>query len=263
MLGNEQDNILDMLGGRTDESTLSRLAFECLLSGVTDQRVTSLLNIIGWHGDFSCFAIGGTPKDLLGATFATMQTTIRNLGGSSPLVGVYGSFAILCARSQSAVSPEVVCTNISSSFSADHAVYISPIRVGVEGASHVIRETVYSLQAAPSLVHPPRPLRADDVLPERALLGDDYAREELYCNVYQVLHGENEDDPTFRTVSTFLEYGGSLELTAKELSIHPNTVRYRLKRAAETTGWDATDPRDAFVLNTALAIGRMRDGSSV
>ena len=46
---------------------------------------------------------------------------------------------------------------------------------------------------------------------------------------------------------------------ARLLGIHPNTVRYRLKRAAETTGWDATDPRDAFVLNTAIAIGRMRD----
>lgn len=74
-----------------------------------------------------------------------------------------------------------------------------------------------------------------------------------------MLRGENPDDPTYLTVSTFLEYGSSLENTAKELNVHPNTVRYRLKRAAETTGWDATDPRDAYVLTTALAIGRMRD----
>ena len=90
-------------------------------------------------------------------------------------------------------------------------------------------------------------------------LGDDYAREELYQNVYRVLHGDNPDDPTFVTVSTFLRNGSSLENTAKDLNVHPNTVRYRLKRAAETTGWDATDPRDAYVLTTALAIGRMRD----
>ena len=102
-------------------------------------------------------------------------------------------------------------------------------------------------------------VRADELLPERALLGDDYAREELYQNVYRVLHGDNPDDPTFVTVSTFLRNGSSLENTAKDLNVHPNTVRYRLKRAAETTGWDATDPRDAYVLTTALAIGRMRD----
>ena len=75
----------------------------------------------------------------------------------------------------------------------------------------------------------------------------------------QVLHGDNEDDPSYITVSTFLRHGGSLEATAKELNVHPNTVRYRLKKAAETTGWDATNPRDAFVLNTAIALGRMRE----
>lgn len=70
-----------------------------------------------------------------------------------------------------------------------------------------LHETLFSLQAAPSLQHAPRPLRADDLLPERALLGDEIAREELYCNVYRVLHGEHDDDPTFLTVSTFLRYG--------------------------------------------------------
>ena len=38
--------------------------------------------------------------------------------------------------------------------------------------------------------------------------------------------------------------------------MHPNTVRYRLKRAADTTGWDATDPREAYVLRTAISLGR-------
>ena len=198
-MNSEQADILDLLSGHTDDTTIERLAFECLLTNMTDDRVVSLMNILGWQGDFNCFAIGGGP------------------------------------------------------------LYLSPVRSGVAGASHALRETMFSLQAAPALSTPSRPLRADELLPERALLGDDYAREELYRNVYQVLRGENPDDPTYLTVSTFLKYGSSLENTAKELNVHPNTVRYRLKRAAETTGWDATDPRDAYVLTTALAIGRMRD----
>ena len=120
-------------------------------------------------------------------------------------------------------------------------------------------EAMAAMAAVDGWPNAPRPVHSVELLPERALLGDDYAREELYQNVYQVLHGENPDDPTFVTVSTFLRNGSSLENTAKELNVHPNTVRYRLKRAAETTGWDATDPRDAYVLTTALAIGRMRD----
>jgi DNA-binding PucR family transcriptional regulator len=38
------------------------------------------------------------------------------------------------------------------------------------------------------------------------------------------------------------------------LFVHPNTVRYRLKRAAELTGLLVTDPRGAWTLQVALAL---------
>ena len=93
-------------------------------------------------------------------------------------------------------------------------------------------------------------------LAELKLLEQD-AVDELVNTVYASLQTAGPDDPTLETVSTFLRNGGSLETTAKELSVHPNTVRYRLKRAAETTGWDAADAREAYVLRTAIALGRM------
>jgi len=37
--------------------------------------------------------------------------------------------------------------------------------------------------------------------------------------------------------------------------VHPNTVRYRLKRVTEVIGWDATGPREALILQTALILG--------
>ncbi|MBW3092611.1 helix-turn-helix domain-containing protein [Bifidobacterium sp. 82T10] len=102
-----------------------------------------------------------------------------------------------------------------------------------------------------------RLIRAEDALPERALIGDADAKRELVEAVYGSLTASGPDDPTLETVSTFLLSGGSLETTAKALNVHPNTVRYRLKRAADATGWDATDPREAYVLRTAIALGRM------
>jgi DNA-binding PucR family transcriptional regulator len=59
------------------------------------------------------------------------------------------------------------------------------------------------------------------------------------------------------TVMTYLEQGNSLEATARLLFVHPNTVRYRLRRVAEVTGWDPLDPREAYVLQQALAVGRL------
>ncbi|WP_055427840.1 PucR family transcriptional regulator [Bifidobacterium aesculapii] len=116
-------------------------------------------------------------------------------------------------------------------------------------------------KAFPPSRRPAVPLRAEDALPERALLGDEDARRELVEVVYASLAGDNQDDTTMLTVSTFLASGGSLETTARTLNVHPNTVRYRLKRAADTTGWDATNPREAYVLTTAIALGRISAAS--
>ena len=258
-MNSDQADILDLLSGHTDDSTIERLAFECLMNGIADERVTSLLNVLAWRGAFDCFAIGGVPASNPMAASLAARKSVRDLGGENAIIGTYGSFLLMLVRQIGAATPEVTCTSVMPAFAESDPVYLSPVRSGVAGAPHALRETWFSLQAAPALSTQSRPLRADELLPERALLGDDYAREELYRNVYRVLRGDNPDDPTYLTVSTFLRYGSSLENTAKELNVHPNTVRYRLKRAAETTGWDATDPRDAYVLTTALAIGRMRE----
>jgi DNA-binding PucR family transcriptional regulator len=39
--------------------------------------------------------------------------------------------------------------------------------------------------------------------------------------------------------------------------IHPNTVRYRLKRVGEITGYSPANPRDSFTLRVALTLGRL------
>ncbi len=39
--------------------------------------------------------------------------------------------------------------------------------------------------------------------------------------------------------------------------MHPNTVRYRLRRVADVIGWDATGAREALILQSALILGAM------
>jgi DNA-binding PucR family transcriptional regulator len=57
----------------------------------------------------------------------------------------------------------------------------------------------------------------------------------------------------------YLDNGRSLEATARELFVHPNTVRYRLKRVSEVIGYDATGAREALILQAALIIGSISD----
>jgi len=59
------------------------------------------------------------------------------------------------------------------------------------------------------------------------------------------------------TVAAYLDHGRSLEAAARTLFVHPNTVRYRLRKVADVTGWDALDARESYVLQTAIALGRL------
>lgn len=138
-------------------------------------------------------------------------------------------------------------------------IAVSRIAQNVNQVADAITATLASLAVAPAVNHLPNIIHTDDVLPERALIGDSSAIETLYKSVYQSLAPYSTDDPTLPTVDMFLRFGGALDQTAHELNVHPNTVRYRLRKVAQTTGWDATDPREAYVLQTAITIGRIRD----
>jgi len=61
------------------------------------------------------------------------------------------------------------------------------------------------------------------------------------------------------TVTAYAESGSTLEGAARALFVHPNTVRYRLRRVAEVCGRAPTDPRDLLTLQLALVLGRLED----
>ncbi|WEV73247.1 PucR family transcriptional regulator [Bifidobacterium sp. ESL0790] len=243
----------------TDKATLESIAFECLADGLCDGRVYSLLHVLDWPDEFSCFAIGGTQAIDFATSRTLIERKVHDLGGQYCLVGRANELTLALIVTQGAVTPEVTCTAVMEAFADDQPVCLGPTRRNLAGAAHSLAATLASFEALPAIGALSRPMRADDMLPERALIGDEDAADELYEHVYRSLLTDNDNDPTLQTVSTFLDNGGSLDVTAKELNVHPNTVRYRIKRAAESTGWDASDPRDAFVLRAAIVIGRIRD----
>jgi hypothetical protein len=54
-----------------------------------------------------------------------------------------------------------------------------------------------------------------------------------------------------KTLIAYLNEFGALEATATKLYVHRNTLRYRLIRIAELTGWDLNDPEQRFHLDLA------------
>jgi DNA-binding PucR family transcriptional regulator len=100
-----------------------------------------------------------------------------------------------------------------------------------------------------------RVIHSDDVLAERALAGDSLAKQTLIEKVYEPLAATSPE--LLETLNAYLDSGRSLEATAKALFIHPNTVRYRLKRISDVIGWDATGAHEAFVLQVAMVLGSL------
>ena len=94
---------------------------------------------------------------------------------------------------------------------------------------------------------------------ERALGGDPAAHRRLVGSVVAPLADAGGE--LLRTLAVYVEGGGALEACARALYVHPNTVRYRLRRIGEITGHSPTDPRDSFVLRTALIVARLQNWS--
>jgi DNA-binding PucR family transcriptional regulator len=101
----------------------------------------------------------------------------------------------------------------------------------------------------------PRPVTADDLLAERVLVGDAPARALLLDRIWHPL--SSSSGGLLETASAYLETGGGLEGTARVLFVHPNTVRYRLGKIADLTGYQLTDAHDAHTVRIALALGRL------
>jgi PucR C-terminal helix-turn-helix domain/GGDEF-like domain len=134
-------------------------------------------------------------------------------------------------------------------------VVVGPAVPDLQSASRSARVALAGLRAAPAWLDAPRPVAADDLLPERALDGDEEARRQLISEVYEpLLRGGS---PLLDTLSAYFEQGLSLEAAARMLFVHPNTVRYRLRRVTELTGQVPSDGRGSFALQIAIALGRL------
>ncbi|MDQ1011512.1 hypothetical protein QFZ82_005997 [Streptomyces sp. V4I23] len=91
--------------------------------------------------------------------------------------------------------------------------------------------------------------RLGDVLLEYQLMQPGPARDALA----ELMRPLADRPELLGTLRAFLDSGLSRQLTAERLRVHPNTVDYRLRRAAEATGLDATSGADIMRVRAALS----------
>ena len=147
-----------------------------------------------------------------------------------------------------------VITEVAEHFGPGQIVVGPEVSDLVEAAASA-RGALSGIRAAGAWPSAPRPVAAEDLLPERALAGDGHARRILAREIYGQLRDAGAD--LLETLVAYLDNSGSVEATARALFVHPNTVRYRLRRIAEVSGYHPADARGAYVLRLSVTLGRL------
>ncbi|MDP9498019.1 MAG: helix-turn-helix domain-containing protein [Actinomycetota bacterium] len=135
-------------------------------------------------------------------------------------------------------------------------VVLGPTATDLASAAASVGEALAGLAAVAGWPDAPRPVASSALLVERVVVGDERARTRLLEEVHRPLAAAGGD--LLRTAAAFLEGGGSVEGAGRALFLHPNTVRYRLRKIVDTIGCDLTTPRDAQLVRLALVLGRVR-----
>ncbi|MCU1546184.1 MAG: PucR family transcriptional regulator [Homoserinimonas sp.] len=248
------------------DARLEALVVDSILSGEYDDELPSRIAALGWHGHGEVSVLVGTSPQMLDVD--TLRRTARHLD-ADVLIGVQGNRLVLVigrARptphaddddSGADLIPFVdIAKALEPGFGDGHLVLGHQVASLVE-ASRSAKAALAGFAVAKSWRNASRPTLADDLLPERALAGDALARATLINRIYKPLQAHSTE--LLSTLWCYLDNGRSLEATARELFVHPNTVRYRLKRVSEVIGWDATGARESLILQAALIVGSIAE----
>lgn len=234
------------------DARLEALVVDALLRDEVDESVLGRLAALGWSATTSLLVVVGSapvgdPETALDVLRRTAEHHDLAL-----LSGIHGS--TLLAVVDAGTDPLRAARLLTPHFGPGPVVTSAPA-LGLSQVPAAARSAVEGLTAAWGWPDAPRPVAADDLLPERALAGDDEAAAALVASVHDTLLA---DAALYDTAAAYLERTPSLEATARALFIHPNTVRYRLRRIADLTGYSPLDPRGAYSLRVGLTLGRLR-----
>lgn len=241
----------------TWDSRMEASVVDAVVRGDTGPELLSRAAALNWDTTAPATVVVGTappgPDAVSGQQASQDVRDVAERHGRAALTDVHGTW--LVAIVSGPLSPtQKFLAELLGAFS-DGPVVIGPTAPTLTAAYHSASEAISGMNAVVGWGGAPRPVLARELLPERALIGDSSAIAALHTDVMRPLA---EAGPVLtETLDAYLDCGGAIEACARKLFVHPNTVRYRLKRIADFTGRDPTQPRDAYVLRVAATVGRL------
>ena len=234
------------------DARLEALVVDSVLRAEADETMLSRASALGW-GDSGAVAVvlGTVPQE---RHETDLFDDVRRAARAAAMDALCASQGDRLVVLLGGVVDTTKAARAVLDFFGPGPVVVGPAVDDLEHAHVSARSALAAHRAATGWPEAPRPVRSDELLPERALAGDGHARRHLVEDVYLPIVGGR--DTLVETLATYFAQGRSLEATARTLFCHPNTVRYRLRQVGDLTGLTPTVARDAFTLEIALVLGR-------
>lgn len=239
------------------DARLEALVVDAVLRGETDETVLSRASTLGWRSTAAVVVVIGPAPEVEATQALEAVRHTAAIAGLDMLGSVQGDRMVVVLGGAPLADPDrplEVVGRFVGTFGPGPVVVGPPVGHLMDAAAST-REALAAFRAAAGWPEAPRPVASHDLLPERALSGDGHARRALARDLYDPLVAAGSS--LLETLVTFLDQGLSVEAAARALFVHANTVRYRLRRIEEVTGYSPTDPRDAYALRLALTLGRL------
>lgn len=233
------------------DARLEALVVDAIVRGDLSDSLLSRASALGWGQPAKVVVLAGRAPE--GDTERLLAHT-RRLGhdaGAEILTGIQTARLVVVAGTSGRMSR--VIRALLAAFD-DGPIVIGPEVTGLVDAAQSVQDVFAGLRAVVARPSSPRPVGADDLLAERALGGDARAVRVLISSVFEPLRGE---PALLDTADAFIDSGGAIEGTGRALFVHANTIRYRIRRIGEVCGYDLAASRDRYVVQVALALGRM------
>ena len=242
------------------DARLEALVVDSILSGEHIDEISSRVAALGWRATGSVIVLIGTVPAIFDAD--QFRRAARK-AHSDVLIGIHGDRLIvvlghIAEQKGETKSFSTIVSELEPQFGGGPIV-VGPTIRDVSTATISAKAALSAFSVIRNSNKSQRVIHADDLLAERALAGDVLAKQSLIEKVYTPLASTSAE--LLETLTAYLDSGRSLEATAKILFVHPNTVRYRLKRISDVIGWDATGAHEAFVLQVAMVLGSLSDNN--
>jgi DNA-binding PucR family transcriptional regulator len=235
------------------DSRMEANLVDAVVRGDTGPELQSRAAALNWDATAPATVVVGQPRQERIDVASDDVREIAHRHARSALSDVHGTWLVAIVSGQLTQTDKFLRDLID--VFADGPVVIGPTAPTFTAAHTSATEALAGMNAVAGWTSAPRPVLARELLPERALLGDASAIAVLDAEVMRPL--ADAGPALTETLDAYLDSGGAIEACARKLFVHPNTVRYRLKRIADFTGRDPTTPRDAYVLRVAATVGRL------